>query len=126
MYKGQAAEPRPRTAADPTQATHSYAGAGAPAWGRFEANDPDKRFRVLAGSGWRKPVLNPEATRYDLHLKLAEQQDHLVADGVLDPGTMTFPRDHIFDNWTIASRVISGKATHSGGYHWQLLTDASD
>jgi hypothetical protein len=71
-------------------------------------------------------VLNPEATTYDLHAKLAEQQDHLVGDGVLDAATMTFPCDHVFDNWTIATHVLSGKATQSGAYHWQLLTDAGD
>jgi hypothetical protein len=124
-YKGQAAESRPRTADDPTQSTHSYVGAGADAWGRFVADDPDKRFRVIAGSGWRRPALNPEAATYNSHVKLADLQDRLVGDGVLDPGTMTFPRDHVFENWTIAAHVISGKASYSGAYHWQRLTDAS-
>ena len=125
-YRGQASEPRSRTAGDPPQATHSYVGAGAQGWGRFEGDDPDKRFRVLAGSGWRKPVLNPEATTYDLQVKVGELQDELAAAGVLDAATMTFTRDHVFDNWTLATRVISGKAQYSGGYHWQLLQDAGD
>jgi hypothetical protein len=77
--------------------------------GRFEEDDPDKRFRVLAGSGWRKPVLNPEATTYELQVKVGELQDELVAAGVLDAATMTFTRDHVFDNWTLATRVISGR-----------------
>jgi hypothetical protein len=125
-YRGQASEPRPRAASDPAEATHSYTGAGAPAWGRFEGDDPDKRFRVLAASGWRKPVLNPEATTYDRQVEVGEAQDQLVAAGVLDTGTMTFPRDHVFDNWTLATRVISGKAQYSGAYHWQLLRGATD
>jgi hypothetical protein len=121
-YRGQAAEPRPRAAGDPVEATHGYAGAGAAAWGRFEADDPDKRFRVLAGSGWRKPVLNPEATTYDRQVEVGEAQDELVAAGVLDVDTMMFVRDHVFDNWTLATRVISGKAQYSGAYHWQLVS----
>jgi hypothetical protein len=125
-YRGQAAEPRLRTAADPPEATHSYVGAGAEAWGLFVGDDPDKRFRVLAGSGWRKPALNPEATTYDLQVRVGELQDDLAAVGVLDAATMTFTRDHVFDNWTLATRVISGKAQYSGAYHWQLLQDERD
>jgi len=125
-YKGQAAEPRPRTAIDPPEATHGYVGAGAEAWGRFEADDPDKHFRVLAGSGWRRPVLNPQATTYDLQVKVGEAQEQLVDAGVLDAATMTFTRDHVFDNWTLATRIVSGKAQYSGAYQWQLLEDSTD
>lgn len=120
-YRGRAADPRPRTGSDPSDATHSYVGARVQAWGRFEANDPDKRFRVLAGSDWRKPVLNPEATTYDRQVEVGETQDQLVAAGVLDSATMTFPQDHVFENWTLATRVVSGKAQYSGAYQWQLL-----
>jgi len=120
-YKGPAAEPRPRTASDPADATHSYVGAGAEAWGRFEGEEPDKRFRVLVGSGWRRPVLNPEATTHDLQVKVSAFQDDLVVAGVLESSGMSFSRDHVFDNWTVATRVISGKGQYSGGYHWQLL-----
>jgi hypothetical protein len=123
QYKGQASQPRPRKADDLPQATHSYAGAGARAWGRFEADEPDTRFRVLAGSGWRRPVLNPEATTYDLQVKVGELQADLIAASVLDERGMTFARDHVFDNWTVATRVIGGKAQYSGGYHWQLLQE---
>ena len=125
-YKAQATEPRSRTADDPPTATHGYVGAGVAAWGSFEADEPDTRFRVLAGSTWRQPVLNPEATTYDLQVKVGEAQGELKAAGVLDEGTMTFTTDHVFDNWTAATRIVSGKAQYSGGYHWQLLADVSD
>jgi hypothetical protein len=125
-YRGRAAESRPRSANDPSDATHGYVGAQVQAWGRFEAEDPDKRFRVLAGSDWRKPVLNPEATTYDRQVEVGETQDQLVAAGVLDPATMTFPHDHIFENWTLATRVVSGKAQYSGAYQWQLLQNPSE
>jgi hypothetical protein len=125
-YRGGAAESRPRSANDPSDATHGYVGAQVQAWGRFEAEDPDKRFRVLAGSDWRKPVLNPEATTYDRQVAVGETQDQLVAEGVLDPATMTFPHDHIFENWTLATGVVSGKAQYSGAYHWQLLQNPSE
>jgi hypothetical protein len=125
-YKAQAADPRPRTADDPPGATHGYVGAGIAAWGSFQGDEPDTRFRVLAGSAWRRPVLNPEATTYDLQVKVGDAQDKLVAAGVLDDATMSFAKDHVFDNWTAATRIVSGKAQYSGGYHWQLLADASD
>jgi len=125
-YKGRAAEPRSRTSDDPAEATHGYVGAGATAWGRFEADDPDKRFRVLAGSGWRRPVLNPEATTYDLQVKVGELQEQLIDSGVLDAAAMTFTRDHVFDNWTAATRVVGGKGQLSGAYQWQILRDAAD
>jgi hypothetical protein len=35
------------------------------AWGRFEADGPDKHFQSLPWQEWRKPVLNPE-NKHDL------------------------------------------------------------
>jgi hypothetical protein len=120
-YRGQAEHARPRTADDPEEATHAYVGAGADAWGRFEAAEPHKRFRVLGASGWRRPVLNPEATTYDRNVKVGEMQDKLVEAGVLDEATMMFKTDHVFDNWNLATQAVGGKAQYSGAYHWQLL-----
>jgi hypothetical protein len=125
-YKGAAADSRPRTPQDPVEATHGWVGAGLSAWGRFEDDEPDKRFRVLAGSGWRRPTLNPENTTYDQQVKVGEIQDGLVQQGVLDEPTMTFALEHTFENWTAACRVVSGKGQYSGGYHWQLLADDLD
>jgi hypothetical protein len=76
---------------------------------------------VLAGSAWRKPVLNPEATTYDLQVRVGEAQNELLAAGVLDDESMAFARDHVLDNWTLATRIVSGKAQYSAGYHWQEL-----
>jgi hypothetical protein len=123
QYRGQASEPRVRTDGDPPSASHGYVGAGADAWGRFEGPDPDKRFRVFAGSGWRRPVINPEAATHAIQVKVAEWQLQLLGDGVLDAETMTFPADFVFDNWSAATRVISGKGQYSGAYHWQRLND---
>jgi hypothetical protein len=125
-YKGRAAEPRARISTDPREATHGYAGAGVIAWGRFEGDDPDKRFRVLASSGWRRPVLNPEATTYNAQVRVGEMQEQLVDAGVLDAGGMKFTCDHVFDNWTAATRVVGGRAQLSGAYNWQLLKGAAD
>jgi hypothetical protein len=125
-YKGDASDSRPRTPDDPPEATHGRVGAGIPAWGRFEADEPDKRFRVIQGSRWRRAILNPEAATFGVYVKVNALQDDLVAAGLLEETNMSFPHDHVFDNWTIATRVISGKATYSGGYHWQLLTDPDD
>ncbi len=124
-YKGPAAKSRRRDPDDPPLATHAYVGAGVEGWGRFEGDEPDKRFRVLAGSGWRHPVLNPEATTYDANLRVKELQDELAASDVLDSNTMTFASDHVFENWGIATRVASGKAQYSGAYHWQLIENAA-
>ena len=121
-YKGQASEPRPREDADPETATHSYVGAGAVAWGYFEADDPDKRFCVLAGSGWRRATINPEAASYEAQRRVSEAQDELVTAGVLDESHMAFTRDHTFDNWSVATRIVSGKGSYSGAYNWQRLS----
>jgi hypothetical protein len=91
------------------------------AWGRFEADEPDTRFRALAGSGWRRPTLNPSAKTYDAQVRVGRAQDDLIVDGVVDEATMTFTRDRVFENWTTATRVISGKGQYSGAYHWQHL-----
>jgi hypothetical protein len=79
---------------------------------------------VFIGSGWRKPILNPEATTYDRQVEVGDAQSTLVADGVLDPEMMTFAQDHVFDNWTAATRIVSGKAQYSGAYQWQRLEDS--
>ena len=34
---------------------------------------------------------------------------------------MTFGRDHVFDDWSVATRIVGGKATRSAAYHWQRL-----
>ena len=56
-----------------------------------------------------------------MQVRLSEAQDRLVSDGVLDQAGMTFSRDHVFDNWSLASRIVSGKGTYSGAYHWQPI-----
>ena len=122
-YRGQAGEPRERTAADPVEATHAWVGAGVPAWGRFEADEPDTRFRVLGGSSWRPATLNPTDRTYRAQERLAGKQATLVSESVLDDATERFLKDYIFDSWTAASHVVSGKASYAGAYHWQRLVD---
>lgn len=122
-YRGPAKNPKVRSEDDPDGATHAYVGAGVEAWGRFEGAEPDKRFRVLKGAGWRRPVLNPENTTYKRQAQVNEEQDKLITSGVLDEAGMTLPEDHVFENWNEATRIISGKAQYSGAYHWQLLVD---
>ena len=121
VYKAQARDPRARTEADPADATHAYVGAGIRAWGRFEADEPDTRFRVLAGSAWRRPTLDPEMASYAHHVRVESRQQPLLDDGTLDAATMTFSRDCVFENWSQAVGVVSGKGSYSGGYHWQRL-----
>jgi hypothetical protein len=121
--RGRAASPRPRTEGDPPNAEYSYVIDELASWGRFEAAKPDPHFRVLAGSAWRRPMLNPEATTYDLQVKVGEAQHTLAQNGVLDEDSMTFSRDYVFDNWSAASRIVSGKAQYSGGRHWQRIGD---
>ena len=55
---------------------------------------------------------------YDAQRRVAEAQAKLIHDGVLDESGMTFSQDHVFDNWSVASRIVSGKGTYSGAYHW--------
>jgi hypothetical protein len=121
-YKAAASEPRSRQPEDPPAATHAWVGAGLTAWGRFEGPEPEKRFRVLEGSEWRRPTLNPENATYNAQVRVGETQDALVEQGILDETTMRFLADHVFDNWTAACRVISGKGQYSGGYHFQLIS----
>lgn len=121
--RGRGAMPRSRTAGDPETASYRYVIQELPSWGRFEGPEPDPRFRVLAGSAWRRPTLDPEATTYDLQVKVGEAQDALMSSGVLHEEGMTFADDHVFDSWSAASRIVSGKAQYSGGRHWQPLAD---
>src|SRR5439155_25446687 len=117
----QAQNPRARQACDPPAATHAYVGASIRAWGRFEADEPDTRFRVLAGSSWRRPSLDPAQASHAHQLRVANRQEPLIAAGVLNADSMTFTADHVFDNWSQAVSVLSGKGSYSGGYHWQLV-----
>lgn len=121
VYRNQAEEKRPRNDEDPPEAGHAWVGAGLLAWGDFEATEPDKRFRVLEGSQWRRPVLNKDAKTYNRQVKVAGMQEQLLEQGVLDANTMKFSRDHVFDNWALATKVVGGKDSYSGGYHWQRL-----
>lgn len=121
VYQGQARKPRARTDGDPPGATHSYTGAGIAAWGRFESDEPDTRFRVLAGSTYRKPTLDETQASYKHQARVAKLQSRLLEDGVLDDEAMTFTTDHTFENWSQAVVVVSGKGQYSGSYHWQLL-----
>jgi hypothetical protein len=107
-YRSAAANPRPRTPDDPENATHAYTGAGVVGWGAFEAPEPDPRFRVFEGTTWRKATLDPEATTYANQVRLSEKQEELVETGILDEESMTLPRDHVLDNWSLATRIGVG------------------
>jgi len=120
-YKDQARDPRARSVADPEGATHAYVGAGILAWGRFEGNEPDTRFRVLQGSTWRRATLDLAQASYANQARVASRQEPLISDGTLDAETMKFTADHVFENWSQAVGVVSGKGSYSGGYHWQLI-----
>jgi hypothetical protein len=113
-YREAAAKPRPRSQDDPEGATHAFVKRVVCAWGRFEADDPDKRFRVLAGSMWRSPALRTQ-------VGLSAAQDELVAQRVLSDAAHVFAGDYVFDNWTQATRVVSGMSQYSGAYNWQRL-----
>lgn len=91
--------------------------------GRVEAEEPDTRFRVLAGSAWRRPNLDPTQASYAHQARVAHRKEPLISDGVLDPDSLTFTQDHVFENWSHAVGVVSGKGFYSGGYHWQQLTE---
>jgi hypothetical protein len=47
----------------------------------------------------------------------------LLISRVLDAAARTFLEDHVFGSWALATRVVSGEAQYSGGYHWQQLPD---
>lgn len=119
--RGRASDPRKRTTDDPDTATHTWVGGDIAAWGHFEADPPDTRFRVLAGSNWRRASVNPDAVTSSGQRRVAQEQDQLRKAGILDDSAMTFKRDNIFDNWTRASRVVGGKRNLSGAYRWQRL-----
>jgi hypothetical protein len=59
---------------------------------------------------------------YKAQARLVEKQSALVSDDVLDDATLTFANDHVFDSWTAAAHVVSGKGSYAGSYHWQRLT----
>jgi hypothetical protein len=123
-YKGAAKQPTKREPDDPPEATHRYAGSSIRAWGRFEAAEPDTLFCVLAGSEWRQPNLDPGMVSHEHQVRVSKRQTPLIEEGTLDPDTMKFTRDHVFDNWSQAVGVVSGKGSYSGGYHWQLIEPA--
>ena len=120
-YKDRAAIPRERRDTDPQDATHAWVGSQIIAWGRFEGDEPDTRFRVLAGSQFRRATLEPSNVTYDIQLGVDETQRSLGEEGVLDFEKLVFASDYVFSHWTRASYVVSGKATYSGGYHWQQI-----
>lgn len=120
VYLDGARSPRARTAADPEDADHAFAGP-VEAWGRFEADQPDTRFRVLAGSQWRAARPNAEHVQNRCHLSAQTRQEVLVEAEVLDPQTMTLTRDHVFPNWTEAAVVTSGIAQYNGSRRWQRI-----
>lgn len=124
VYRGGAEPLRPRHPDDPPHATHSYVAAGIPAWGTFEGAEPDTRFRVLAGSSWREPTLDPTQASYKAQVRVKKMQDALVAAGVLDTDSKTFLKDHVFDNWTHAVVTVAGKGQYSGGRNWQRIDPA--
>lgn len=97
-------------------------GAGINAWGHFVDAEPDKRFVVLARSAWRRANPNPEAVTHATQQKVKEDQDALIAAGTLNEPELVFTRDYQFQNWTAAARIVGGKGTYSGAYHWQRLS----
>ena len=122
VYRGSAETPRDRGPGDPASATHAYVvPASLKSWGSFEGDEPNKAFRVLAGSSWRPavPVGGPSTVASQLY-QVSIQQG-LIEAGVLDPETKTFNVAHVFENWTRAARCVSGIGTYSGSYHWQRL-----
>lgn len=125
VNRGGAEKPRARRPDDPPDATHAMVAAAIPAWGRFEAEQPDTRFRVLAGSTWRAPTLDQSHVTYKAQVRVQKHQDELIARGVLDPESKTFAKDHVFDNWTQAITLVAGKGQYSGGRNWQPLEGPS-
>lgn len=122
VYRGRATKPRPRTTADPADATHVNVRADTPAWGRFEGPEPELQFRVLKGSGYRPgKTPDPSNVTHDLQVRVRAEQQALLDQGVLDEATHTFTRDHVFPNWTHAARMVAGIGQYSGAYNWQLL-----
>jgi hypothetical protein len=125
IYKGSAEKIAARDDSDPANATHRFAGKTVRAWGRFEDDEPDTRFRVLGGSNWRPAVVDPSQTVYKQQQRVAATQAALMREGVFDEGTHTLTRDHVFESWTRATHAISGVGSYSGIYHWQRLEPAA-
>ena len=122
VYRGAATNPRPRTPTDPPEATHAWVGSGTEAWGRFEGPEPDTRFRVFQGSHFRRPTLDETQAAYKHQERVEKMQQALAATDVVSLESLEFLEDHVFENWSQASIVISGKGTYAGAYHWQLLS----
>ena len=122
VYKDAASQSRPRLASDPVDAAHSWIGSQIVAWGKFIGPEPDNRFLVFAGSQFRRVTLDPGNVTYGIHLNVDESQRSLQKEGVLDFENLIFIKDHVFQNWSRASYAVSGKATYSGGYHWQQIS----
>ena len=121
VYKGGAALPRQRNPEDVPEATHAYVGSGTKAWGRFNGPEPEVEFEVLAGSHFRRPFLDNTQAAYG-HQRLVETwQQELALEEVIDLSSLVFLKNHVFENWTRASKVVSGKGTYAGAYHWQRL-----
>jgi hypothetical protein len=123
VYKGAAEKIAERDGSDPVAATHRFAGRAVRAWGAFVGPEPDVKFRVLAGSSWRPAVLDPShaVSVVKQQQRIANAQAALVEEGVFDEGSHLVPRDHVFENWSRASHLVSGIGSYSGMYHWQRL-----
>ena len=121
VYKDKAAQPRPRLETDPAEATHAYIGSQLIAWGKFEGPEPDLEFKVFAGSQFRRVTLDASNVTYKIQTNVDETQKELEKEGVLDFEQLVFQKDYVFQNWTRATYVVSGKPTYSGSYHWQQI-----
>ncbi len=119
--RGAASEPRFREENAPKDATHGWAGGDLRAYGCFLGSEPEKRFRVWAESEWRWARVNWATVTAEAQSKVKQRQDGLVKASVLESKTMTFAKDHVFDNWSVAAQTIRGRAATSGAYHWQRL-----
>ena len=122
VYRGRAAEPRPRQDDDPPEATHAWASSRFSAWGRFEGDEPTVEFRVLQGSAYRPgKTPDPSNVTHDLQVRTRAEQQELIDAGAVDEATHTFARDHVFRNWTHAARMVGGVGQYSGAYNWQRI-----
>lgn len=121
-YRGAAAKPRARTLDDLDGATHVFAQGVVAAWGRFEAEEPDKHFRVLKGSSWRRAVRDCGVAQRP-QFGVDAVQDELVKLGVLAENPHVFSRDHVFKNWSVAAQVARSATQYTGAYNWMRLTD---
>jgi hypothetical protein len=126
VYKASAEKIAPREPDDPEHATHRYARKIVRAWGEVRGPEPELRFRVLAGSGWRPAVLEPSHASFKQQQRAANAQAALVEEGVFDQETSTLTRDHVFNNWTRASHLVSGIGSYAGSWHWQRLAPVGE